>query len=114
VLGPLLLLLYVQDMPNAIPGEKLKLFADDTNLFISRKYVIGLNHKANILMHNFNSWLNHNKLHLSIENTCYTVCTPCKITANYEFDVKVENIQIRKVSFCNYIGIIIDVNLKLS
>jgi hypothetical protein len=70
VLGPLLFLLYVNDMPNAIPGEKLKLFADDTNLFISSKSVIDLNHMANVLMHNLNSWLNDNKLHLSIEKTC--------------------------------------------
>jgi hypothetical protein len=58
VLGPLLPLLYVNDMPNAIPGEKLKLFADDTNLFNSSKSVIDLNHMANVLMHNLNNWLN--------------------------------------------------------
>jgi hypothetical protein len=33
---------------------------------------------------------------------------------DYEFDVKVENIQIQKVEFCKYIGIIVDKNLKLS
>jgi hypothetical protein len=76
VLGSLLFLLYVNDMPNAIPGEKLKLFADDTNLFISSKYVMDLNHMANVLMHNLNSWLNDNKLHLSIEkNLLYSLCT---------------------------------------
>jgi hypothetical protein len=114
VLGPLLFLLYVNDMPNAIPGEKLKLFADDTNLFISSKSVIDLNHMANVLMHNLNSWLNDNKLHLSIEKTCYTVFTPSKTMVDYEFDVKVENIQIQKVEFCKYLGIIIDENLKWS
>jgi hypothetical protein len=50
-------------------GEKLKLFANDTNLFMSRKSVIDLNYMANVLMHNLNSWLNDNKLHLSIEKT---------------------------------------------
>ena len=33
VLGPLLFLLYVNDITNAVPGESVKLFADDTNLF---------------------------------------------------------------------------------
>jgi hypothetical protein len=95
VLGSLLFLLFT----NAIPGEKLKLFADDTNLFISSKSVIDLNHMANVSMHNLNSWLNDNKLHLSIEKTCYTVFTPIKTIVDYEFDVKVENIQIQKVKF---------------
>jgi hypothetical protein len=113
-LGPLLFLLYVNDMPNAIPGEKLKLFADDASLFICSKSVIDLNHMANVLMHNLNSWLNHNNLHVSIEKTCYTVFTPSKTTIDYEFDFELENIQIQKVEFCKYLGIIIDENVKWS
>jgi len=35
VLGPLLFLLYVNDILHAVPNERLKLFADDTNLFLS-------------------------------------------------------------------------------
>jgi hypothetical protein len=53
------------DMPNAIQGRNLKLFADNTNLFISSKSVIDLN--QNVLMHNLNNWLNDNKLHLCIK-----------------------------------------------
>jgi hypothetical protein len=68
VSGSLLFLIYVYDMPNAIPGVKLMLFADDTNLFISSKFITNLNLMANVLMHIFNKWLNDNKLHLSIEN----------------------------------------------
>lgn len=37
VLGPILFLLYIDDMPNAEPGEKLILFTDDTNLFVVSK-----------------------------------------------------------------------------
>ena len=35
VLGPLLFLIYVNDISTATPGSKLKLFANDTSLFIS-------------------------------------------------------------------------------
>jgi len=38
VLGPLLFF-YINDIYNSIPGEKIKLFADDTNLFIAAKSV---------------------------------------------------------------------------
>jgi len=34
VLGPLLFLLYINDIANAVPDQAIKLFADDTNLFI--------------------------------------------------------------------------------
>jgi len=35
VLGLLLFLLYINDISRVLPGENVKLFADDTNLFIS-------------------------------------------------------------------------------
>jgi len=34
VLGPLLFLLYVNDISNSVPNASIKLFADDTNLFV--------------------------------------------------------------------------------
>jgi len=37
VLGPLLFLLFVNDIENCIPNIAVKLYADDTNLFIFDK-----------------------------------------------------------------------------
>jgi len=37
VLGPTLFLLYINDIYNAIPDVKIKLFADDTNVFLFDK-----------------------------------------------------------------------------
>jgi len=34
VLGPMLFLLYVNDISNSVPNASIKLFADDTNLFV--------------------------------------------------------------------------------
>jgi hypothetical protein len=48
-------------MPNAVSGEKLKLFADDTNLF-----VVVIAKELNIQLNKLNHWLQANKLHLSI------------------------------------------------
>jgi len=47
VLVPLLCLLYVSDIANVLPGENVKLFADDTNLFISGVDSCVLNQKYN-------------------------------------------------------------------
>jgi hypothetical protein len=65
-----------------------EILCDDINFFISSKSVRDLNHMANVLMRYLNSWLNDNKLHLSIEKTYYTVFTPSETTVDYEFDVK--------------------------
>ena len=34
VLGPVLFLIYINDMINASPDSKIRLFADDTNVFL--------------------------------------------------------------------------------
>jgi hypothetical protein len=43
VLGPLLFLIYVNDIANAVPDHNVKMFADDTNLFMSGRNIDLLN-----------------------------------------------------------------------
>ena len=47
VLGPLLFLVYINDISNVVTDSKLKLFADDTNLFIFGKNLTDVENKAN-------------------------------------------------------------------
>ena len=68
-LCPLLFLLYVNDMINALPGEKLKLFADDTGLFISGVDISVLNHNCNCHINALNRWFIANRLHLNVQKT---------------------------------------------
>ena len=73
VLGPLLFLIYVNDIHNAVPEAKLKLFADDTNLFVFGKSFIETGTNTNLFLNNLNNWFLANKLSLNIEKTCYSV-----------------------------------------
>ena len=72
-------LLYINDLPISVPGGKIKLFANDTNLFASAKTMNKLESKANSFLLNLDSWLKANKLHLNIDKTCYSVFAPNKI-----------------------------------
>ena len=73
VLGQLLFLLYVNDIYNAIPGTKSKLFADDTNLFLHDKNLTVLYSKANDYLQLLPRCFFANKLSLSIDKTCYSI-----------------------------------------
>ena len=67
VLGPLLFLLYVNDMNKCSNILEFHLFADDTNLFLSDNNVQSLEFKMNIELEKVSHWLSANKLSLNIK-----------------------------------------------
>ena len=67
VLGPLLFLIYINDISNCLPENNLRLFADDTNLFLSCDSFMQLENKANECLYNMQQWFKSNKLSLNYE-----------------------------------------------
>jgi len=78
VLGPILFLIYINDLPNSIRGCRTKLFADDTNIFMSAKTLNELEKQATYRLINIGHWLHANKLHLNTDKTCYSIFSPTK------------------------------------
>ena len=112
VLGPLLFLLYVNDIANSVPRASIKLFADDTNMFITGKTMGELEIKAKTELENINLWLAANKLYLNCDKTCYMIFSP-KIQRNeLDINLTVNEIRLKRVSSCKYLGVIIDDKLK--
>ena len=72
VLGPLLFLLYSNDIQNCTK-EILKLFADDTNGFIFEKDFTTLKQKIKLLLESLFVWSSANKLTINISKTCYSI-----------------------------------------
>ena len=68
-LGPLLFLLYVNDLVNVSKLLFFILFADDTNLLMSDKNINNLCIKLNVELKSVNSWLNANKLTKNMDKT---------------------------------------------
>ena len=52
MLGPLLFLIYINDIVNTSKLGDFVMFADDTNIFLSGKSVTEVYNKANILLYN--------------------------------------------------------------
>ena len=112
-LGPLLFLLYINDISNAVPGEKLRLFADDTNLFISSNSYSDLEILANDYLSRMQLWFVSNKLSLNYDKTCYTIFSrSAKSTENVLLNISINGISINRVNSCKYLGIFIDESLN--
>ena len=73
-LGPILFLLYINDLPNCLETTKANLFADDTNLtcggFSPCEIEIKLNNKD---IENLHRWLTANKLSLNMKKTEFMI-----------------------------------------
>ena len=70
VLGPLLFILYINDICKVSKVFDCILFADDTNLFCSDNDMSGIIY---VELDKFNTWFSVNKLSLNIQKTHYIV-----------------------------------------
>ena len=73
VLGPLLFILYINDLPQALNYLIPILFADDTNLFHKGTSYTTLFNEVNNDLKHLNEWFMTNKLSLNVEKNC--LCT---------------------------------------
>ena len=113
VLGPLLFLVYINDISNAVKDSKLKLFADDTNMFIYGPDLHEVEIKANANLKCMETWFIANKLSLNIDKTSYSLFSSCKNkNKSHSLNLLINNQCITKVSSCKYLGIEIDECLK--
>jgi hypothetical protein len=67
ILGPLLFILYVNDLANVSKLAKTIMFADDTNLFFSGSNLSDIVHTINVELGKFCLWFKLNKLSLNIK-----------------------------------------------
>ena len=74
VLGPLLFLLFINDLPNATEFLTL-LFADDTTFQLSGTNLPLLFNKSNIELEKASTWFKANKLTLNVKKTKYMLFT---------------------------------------
>jgi len=106
VLGPLLFLLYLNDIGNVLPSRSVKLYADDT---IFNKDITTISIKANEYMSRLSQWFIVNRLSLNRDKTCFITFA----TENQDDPVIViENTKILNVKQCKYLGVCIDNDLK--
>ena len=69
VLGPLLFLIYINDLPLTVDVGQLVLFADDINLLLTGRDEKELQHKVNEVMKKLENWFQENNLMINIEKT---------------------------------------------
>ena len=127
ILGPLLFLLYVNDIVNCYSESDCKfvLYADDTNIFITGPSKEKTFIKANKILKIVSDYMKSNLLHINMSKCCYIHFQPnctydetCARTRPYLLyndksrSIFINGTEIKKVSSTKFLGIIIDENLN--
>ena len=89
-LGPLLFLIYINDISNICKSNELILFADDTNIFVKGKSKQEVYIEANMILKQLSICTMLNKLHVNIEKSCFMYFT--KTSSNDENNNENDNI----------------------
>ena len=112
LLGPLLFLCYVNDMPISIKC-KLLLYADDSALIISGTDPKIIAEELTKELESCQQWLNDNKLSLHLGKTEAMIFgTKRKLKEVKSFEVKCGNVKINNVNDVKYLGLQINDNLS--
>ena len=116
-LGPLLFLIYINDLPHAIQNSAVSMYADDTSLCYQISDINNLNNAINNDLMQLDTWLKGNKLSLNVAKTnCMLISTKQKHSylkyRNENLHLTMCDIELEVIQKNKYLGIVIDNSLN--
>ena len=111
-LGPLLFLLYINDMANSLTNTKILHFADDSTLYINFKKNADISHLINNELEAINNWLRCNKLYLNVNKTKYMIIN--NRDRPPDLNLMIGNSNIERCNVHKFLGVHIDDRLTFS
>ena len=113
ILGPLLFLIYINDLPSCVKYSKVRMYAHDTILTIASDNEYILEEQINHDLWKIQMWLQANKLSLNVVKTKYMIITSSyKIShLKHPFQIKVNHQMLKRVKRYTYLRVEIDDSL---
>ena len=107
ILGPILFLIYINDLADVCKNVFSIFFADDSNIFKNGKDLLTLQETINTELYEISMWLNANKLFMNISKTQYMVFSGRKME-DHLINLQINDQPLTRVYKSKFLGIIID------
>ena len=114
VLGPLLFLIYINDVHKAIKFCITRHFADDTNLLIYSNSLKQLQKDLNYDLRQLSNWLKSNKISLNCSKTELLIFRHPNKKINYNLNIKINGKKLEPSKHVKYLGVVLDSHLNWS
>ena len=112
ILGPLLFLIYVNDVSSVLRNCKYQLYADDTVIYHTSNDVNYSKNHIECDLKRFTKWCNGNALTVNIKKSKYVLYGLKSQTRKIvDHTLLMQNSKLDKVSSYNYLGVQLDMNL---
>ena len=105
VLGPLLFLIYINDLPNISDKLQFFLFADDTNIYYESKDRKILEKTVNEELKKLSLWLNLNRLALNVGKTNFVIFRSCQKVPNHYVTLLMNKKALQQKDHVKYISV---------
>ena len=109
ILGPLLFLIFINDLPQCLKHCKSILYADDTLLYYPARSENELQDKINEDLDSLSQWLNNNLLTLNYEKTKFMIFANKKQSTNV--DITIQNKKVSQETSFKYLGVTLSSDL---
>src|ERR1043165_3670649 len=110
-LGPLLFLIYINDLASVSSDLYFILFADDTNLVYSNASPEALMETVNQDLTKINNWFNANKLTLNTDKTNFIIFKSHRKIKPLNWSLSLNSSPIAQVDSTKFLGVFIDQHL---
>ena len=107
ILGPLLFLIYVNDLYKVVKNAFLLLFADDSNLFYTGNDMVDIMEKINDDLKYLTEWLASNKLSLNVKKGNYMIFHSGYNVPD-DINITIRNETLERVYSTKFLGVLID------
>ena len=108
ILGPLLFLLYINDITQSTKNLEFLLFADDTSIFLAKKDLKTLEDTINTELDHVSNWLKANKLSLNVKKSNVLLFRGRNAKKMDQFNIKIDGNPIEEKEFAKYLGLYFD------
>ena len=112
-LGPLLFILFINDISQAVKHSTVSLYADDTCLYYAADNSTDLSTCMNEDLNRISKWLSCNELLLNTDKCEFMVFgSRHKLLSFVNVQVNINGVQVKRVEECKYLGVTLTPSLN--
>lgn len=112
VLGPLLFILYINDLLDRLPKDTIFSYADDTAVISAGDSWSVAEENMNKYLDVVAKWLALNRLSLNVDKTVFVTFGNYCDSVPIQSVIRINDELVKRVEYCKYLGVIFDFNLR--